>query len=221
MTLLSALPARFSVADFEARARARLAVSPHDLPESEGWSDYAVAGLHPGPVALAEATPAAVLVPIIARRDGATVLFTVRSARMKKHSGQIAFPGGKIDAVDADARAAALREAEEEVGLAGRHVTPLGFLGPYVTGTGFRITPLVALVDPAAAIAVNPDEVAEIFETPLAFLMDPANHALHTGEFQGATRSYFAMPHGDRYIWGATAGMLRMLWRRLYAEDHR
>jgi 8-oxo-dGTP pyrophosphatase MutT (NUDIX family) len=221
MTLSAQSPAGFSLADFEARARARLAASPPDAADADGWSDHAVAGLRPTPAALAAAAPAAVLVPVIARDEGATILLTVRSSRLRKHTGQIAFPGGRIDATDKDALAAALREAEEEIGLRPRHVAPLGFLGPYVTGTGFRITPVVALVDAAAGFDLNADEVEETFETPLSFLMDPVNHALHSREFQGATRSYFAMPHGDRYIWGATAGILRMLWRRLYAEDHR
>ena len=136
---------------------------------------------------------------------------------MRQHAGQIAFPGGKIDDTDEGPLDAALREAEEEIGLAAADVMPLGFLGPYFSTTGFRITPVVAMVTPDAALTLNPVEVDAVFETPLPFLMDPANHHLHEREWKGAMRRYFAMPFGDHYIWGVTAGIIRMLWLRLYA----
>jgi 8-oxo-dGTP pyrophosphatase MutT (NUDIX family) len=200
-----------------AHARARLYPEERLAPEDAAHSDLAIAGMRPDAEALAAARPAAVLIPIFARAGGATVLLTERAAGLRQHSGQIAFPGGKIDAGDDGALGAALREAEEEIGLAPSRVTPLGFLGPYFSTTGFRITPVVALVDPDAKLALNGGEVAGTFETPLAFLMDPANHQTHTREWKGAQRSYFAMPWGDHYIWGVTAGIIRMLWLRLYA----
>jgi 8-oxo-dGTP pyrophosphatase MutT (NUDIX family) len=172
--------------------------------------------MRPDAATLAGARPAAVLIPVVARPDGATLLLTQRASGLRQHSGQIAFPGGKIDEGE-EALAAALREAEEEIGLPPDHVEPLGFLGPYFSTTGFRITPVVALVPPDAPLALNAIEVEGTFETPLAFLMDPANHKTHSREWKGAQRSYFAMPFGDHYIWGVTAGIIRMLWLRLYA----
>jgi 8-oxo-dGTP pyrophosphatase MutT (NUDIX family) len=203
-----------------ANARARLYAHERQAPEDMAHSDLAIAGMNPDAAMLAAARPAAVLIPIIARPEGATLLLTQRAAALRQHSGQIAFPGGKIDAEDDGALGAALREAEEEIGLKPAAVTPLGFLGPYFSTTGFRIMPVVALVPPDAALTLNAGEVEEAFETPMAFLMDPANHQTHQREFRGAMRSYFAMPHGDRYIWGVTAGIIRMLWLRLYAPRH-
>ena len=164
----------------------------------------------------AKARPAAVLVPVVARPDGATVILTQRASAMREHSGQIAFPGGKIDAADASPLAAALREAHEEIGLEARHVTPLGYLDPYQTGTGFRILPALALVAPDHTLAINPVEVESAFEVPLAFLMAPGNHLRHSLHWNGKERFFHAMPWGERYIWGATAGILRNLYERLY-----
>ena len=144
------------------------------------------------------------------------MLLTQRASHLRAHSGQIAFPGGKIDPGETPL-AAALREAGEEIGLDPRYVEPLGWLDPYLTGTGFRIAPLVALVDPAFTLAINPLEVDEAFETPFAFLMDPANHRLDEREWQGRVRKFYAMPHQRRYIWGATAGILRNLYERLFS----
>jgi len=159
--------------------------------------------------------PAAVLVPVINRPGGATVLLTMRAAALRDHSAQIAFPGGKIDAGDASPVETALREAEEEIGLSRAHVTPLGFLDAYLTGTGYRIVPVVAAVEPAFELSINPGEVDEAFETPLGFLMNPANHERHGRIWKGIYRSYYAMAYADRYIWGATAGILRNLHDRL------
>lgn len=164
--------------------------------------------------------PAAVLVPVIKRPEGATVLLTTRAAALRDHSGQIAFPGGKMDAADASPVETALREAEEEIGLSRAHVTPLGFLDAYLTGTGYRIVPVVAAVEPAFALALNRGEVDEAFETPLGFLMNPENHQRHGREWKGVWRSYYAMPYGERYIWGATAGILRNLHDRLLGPAH-
>jgi 8-oxo-dGTP pyrophosphatase MutT (NUDIX family) len=164
--------------------------------------------------AMEPARPAAVLIPLILR-DELTVLLTQRSAKLKAHAGQISFPGGRIDAEDTSPTAAALREAEEEIGLDRRYVEPLGFIDSYRTGTGYRVMPLVAFVQPGFSLQLNPDEVESAFEVPLRFLMDPANHQKHSREWRGRERSYYAMPYGERFIWGATAGMLKNLHTRL------
>lgn len=163
---------------------------------------------------------AAVLVPIVLREQP-TVLLTQRSAGLSTHSGQVAFPGGKRDPDDASAEATALREAHEEIGLEARHVEVLGRLPTYVTGSAFVITPVVALVRPPPRYFPNPGEVEALFEVPLSFLLNPAHHERHALLWQGVEREWFAMPYQDgahqRYIWGATAGMLRNLYRFLAA----
>ena len=159
---------------------------------------------------------AAVLAPIVMRPEGWTMLFTERAADLASHAGQISFPGGRIDAEDASPLDAALREAEEEIGLARRFVTPLGGFEPYETGTGFRIAPIVALIAPGFTLAPDPREVADVFEAPFAFLMNPANHERREGEWRGRRGAYYAMPYENRFIWGATAGMIRALWERVY-----
>ena len=170
---------------------------------------------------------AAVLVPLVMRQE-LMLLLTERTTNLSTHSGQIAFPGGRTDESDQDAIDTALREADEEIGLPREHVEVLGTLPIYVTGTAFVITPVVALVKPGFVLQPNPGEVADVFEVPLAFLMNPANHRRHAFEFDGATRQWHSMPYIDRmsdegsdmkerYIWGATAGMLRNLYRFLIA----
>jgi len=164
--------------------------------------------------------PAAVLVALV-MREQPTVLLTQRTAHLSSHAGQIAFPGGKTDADDADATATALREAWEEIGLGSQHTQVLGQLPLYITGSAFMITPVVAVVQPGFTLALNPHEVADAFEVPLAFLMNPANHRHHALEWQGQRRTWLSMPYQDgpteRFIWGATAGMLRNLYRFLSA----
>ena len=160
-------------------------------------------------------TPAAVLFPIVLRDDGHTVLLTQRTAHLRDHAGQISFPGGRVEAHDATPMDTALRETEEEIGLSRERVEIVGFLPEYRTGTGFRVTPVVALVTPPFDLQPDPFEVAEIFEVPLAFLLDPANHQRHSLHYRGALRNYFAMPYGEYFIWGATAGMIRSLSERL------
>ena len=160
-------------------------------------------------------TPAAVLVPVVVRSTGPTVLLTQRTAHLRDHAGQISFPGGRVEAHDRSPMDTALRETEEEIGLARERVEIVGFLPEYRTGTGFRVTPVVALVRPPFDLQPDPFEVAEIFEVPLAFLLDPANHQQHSLHYRGALRSYFAMPYGEYFIWGATAGMIRSLSERL------
>jgi 8-oxo-dGTP pyrophosphatase MutT (NUDIX family) len=158
--------------------------------------------------------PAAVLIPVVEHAQP-TVLLTQRAAHLNDHAGQIAFPGGKIDATDASPLEAALREAEEEIGLERQYVDPIGYLDLYATGFGFRILPTVARVKPGFKLRINESEVDDAFEVPLAFLMDPENHQLHSKEFRGMERSYYAMPFEERYIWGATAGILRVLYERI------
>lgn len=162
------------------------------------------------------ARAAAVLIGLVAHPDEVTVILTQRAAALRVHSGQISFPGGKIDAQDATPIAAALREAHEEIGLDASRVEPLGYLDPYLTGTGFRIIPVVAKVAPPLALEINPHEVDEAFEVPFAFLMDAANHMLGARELDGKMFHFYAMPFGERYIWGVTAGILRNLFERLY-----
>jgi 8-oxo-dGTP pyrophosphatase MutT (NUDIX family) len=163
---------------------------------------------------------AAVLVPIIDRPQELTVLFTRRSPHLPDHAGQISFPGGGIDPGDADAEAAALREAEEEVGLARQHVTVIGRLDTYLVRTGFSVVPVVGLLHPPFELRAEAGEVDEIFEVPLAFFLDPASRALHSRMFRGAERFFYAYPFGDYYIWGATAGILSNLCDVLRQSDH-
>lgn len=160
-------------------------------------------------------TPAAVLFPIVVRDTGHTVMLTQRTAHLRDHAGQISFPGGRVEAEDLSPTHTALRETEEEVGLSRERVEILGFLPEYRTGTGFRVTPVVGLVHPPFELQPDPFEVAEVFEVPLAFLLDPGNHQRHEMHYRGALRQYFAMPYGDYFIWGATAGMIRSLSERL------
>lgn len=160
---------------------------------------------------------AAVLVPIIMRPEGSSVLLTERASGLRSHSGQIAFPGGRMDPEDATPTETALREAEEEVGLERRHVRPLGYLDAYLSGTNYFVLPVVAAVAPGLSLRLNPHEVADTFEVPLAFLMDENNHELHARPWKGGIRQYYAMPFGERYIWGVTAGILRNMHEKLFA----
>ncbi len=165
-----------------------------------------------------EPRSAAVLVPIINRPDGLAVLFTERSVNLPDHAGQISFPGGRVEADDLDADAAALRETEEEIGLPRDRVTVLGQLADYETVTGYRVTPVVGWVEPPFAVVPDPVEVADVFEVPLAFLLEPSNQQRHFRMLGELRRDYFAIPFQDRYIWGATAAMLMILDRTLRAE---
>jgi 8-oxo-dGTP pyrophosphatase MutT (NUDIX family) len=156
----------------------------------------------------AELRPAAVLVPLIDRAEGMSVLLTQRTAHLSKHAGQIAFPGGRIEAGDRDAAEAALRETEEEVGLPRDRVTLIGRLDTYVTGTGFEITPVVGIVAVPFPLALDPFEVDEAFEVPLSFVLDRRNHRRTDRIVEQRARTFFVLPFENRFIWGATAGML-------------
>jgi 8-oxo-dGTP pyrophosphatase MutT (NUDIX family) len=165
-----------------------------------------------------EPRSAAVLVPIINRPDGLAVLFTERSVNLPDHAGQISFPGGRVEADDLDADAAALRETEEEIGLPRDRVTVLGQLADYETVTGYRVTPVVGWVEPPFAVVPDPVEVADVFEVPLAFLLEPSNQQRHFRMLGELRRDYYAIPFREHYIWGATAAMLMILDRTLRAE---
>jgi 8-oxo-dGTP pyrophosphatase MutT (NUDIX family) len=200
-----------------ARARLNLEVPPGlfdpNVPVTRGDLDLDPSVWERAGVAATK--PAAVLVPVVDRPEPAVIL-TMRTAELPSHAGQIAFPGGKIDQGDQGPLAAALREAQEEVGLDHRLVEPLGFLDLYLTFSGFRILPVVARVAPGYELTLNASEVADAFEVPLDFLMGPENHQRHSRDWKGIQRHYYAMPYQERYIWGVTAGILRNLYERVY-----
>jgi 8-oxo-dGTP pyrophosphatase MutT (NUDIX family) len=162
--------------------------------------------------------PAAVLVGIVDRPQGAMLILTQRAAAMRMHAGQIAFPGGRMDANEISPLETALREAEEEIGLDPALVNPLGYLDTYLTGTGYRVSPVVAQIAPDFALKLNPNEVDEVFEIPLRHALDPAMHRREGREWKGIWRSYYAISFEQRYIWGATAGIIRHLYERLVHE---
>ena len=164
-------------------------------------------------------TLAAVLVPLVNRPDGLTLLFTQRSADLPDHAGQISFPGGRVEPDDASLAQAALREAMEEIGLPADRVAVLGELAPYETVTGYRVTPIVGWVEPPFALTPDPIEVADVFEVPLAFLLDPQNQQRHFRMLGERRRDFWAIPYGERYIWGATAAMLMIFDRTLRAIE--
>ncbi len=200
-------------ADMRDRIR-RCLHSTHQVETVTG--DHAVAGM-----AREERTlmPAAVLVPLVERPEGYTVLLTQRTAHLEHHAGQISFPGGRAEDEDAGPVETALREAEEEIGLHRRHVVEIaGFLDLYETVTGFLITPVVGFVTPPFELALDAFEVAEAFEVPLDFILDPRNHESRGMFYKGQQRRYYVIPYQDRFIWGATAAMLVGFARRL--TDH-
>jgi len=164
--------------------------------------------LNPGMPRPGRLRPAAVLIPLVDRPEGTTVLFTQRTRHLAAHAGQISFPGGRLEDHDADAAAAALRETEEEVGLSAGHIDTVGLLDTYLTRTGFEVTPVVGVVRPPAAYAPDPYEVEEVFEVPLDFILGPGNPVRHSRTWQGIERFFWVFPWRERYIWGATAGML-------------
>jgi 8-oxo-dGTP pyrophosphatase MutT (NUDIX family) len=216
--MLKTEPALFDSAEFFARARARLRFEiPPGLTDASIVPPSGDQGTDRMLEIIAREQPirpAAVLIAVVDHPQP-TVLLTQRAAHLHDHAGQISFPGGKIDPEDASPLDAALREAWEEIGLSREFIDLIGYLDLYGTGFGFRILPTVARIRPGFSLRISEDEVDDAFEVPLAFLMDAANHQVHSKEFRGIMRSYYAMPFQQHYIWGATAGMLRVLYERI------
>ena len=217
----SASPLSITFADFRARAATRLLIKPpanaFDPEIIPVMGDHRLAEML-APEDGARHRPAAVLIPIVARPEGATILLTKRAAHLKDHAGQVAFPGGKMDQHETDPIQTAIREAEEEIGLGQRYIETIGYLEPYLSSTGFRIVPVVAAIDPSHHLSLDLNEVETTFEVPLTFLMNPAHHETHSREWRGALRHYYAMPYKDYYIWGVTAGIIRNLYEKVYGE---
>jgi 8-oxo-dGTP pyrophosphatase MutT (NUDIX family) len=188
---------------------ARLAARNDDVPRLQGDVIESAAA------ACGEAIAAAVLVPIVNRPEGATLLLTQRTNHLADHAGQVSFPGGRAEPIDSSSVDTALREAAEEIGLARQHVEVLGLLPEYWTITGYRVTPVVGWIEPPFSLSLDSYEVADAFEVPLAFLMDPASHEQRSYDYRGRRRSYFAIPYDGRLIWGATAAMIVNLQRIL------
>jgi 8-oxo-dGTP pyrophosphatase MutT (NUDIX family) len=203
---------RFSADDF--RLRALHEQGPHD------GTDYGDHRLNPDSrdtIVREGLRDAAVLVPVVDRGDDAGVILTKRTEKLRSHSGQIAFPGGRIDPDDRSPEDAALRETEEEIGIDRAFIEVIGRMPDYFSGSGFRIVPVLGVVRPDFMMTINRDEVDDAFEVPLSFLMDPANHNRESRVWQERERFFYSMPFGDRYIWGVTAGIIRTLYERLYA----
>lgn len=204
----------FSLTDFLTRAKTNLHAEP-----TSGWNGSDDDMNDRARMIPAGVVPkaAAVLVPIVKRPSGPTVLLTQRHSGLAKHAGQIAFPGGRLDEGETPVDAA-LREAEEETGLSRSFVTPLGYLDGFLTVTQYLVTPVVALVEEGFTLQPQPSEVDDIFEVPLAFLMNAANRQTQSRDWKGLTRHFYVYPYGERYIWGATSGMIKNLHDRLYAK---
>jgi 8-oxo-dGTP pyrophosphatase MutT (NUDIX family) len=197
------------------RDRSTRLASGLPVPPPPIGSDFSLSGVLPVPETW---KPASVLVPLVDRADGVTVLLTQRTADMPSHAGQIAFPGGRREKGE-DAIAAALRETEEEVGITRDFIEVVGPVDLYRTGTGYEITPVVGIVRPGFTVVAQAREVADVFEVPLDHFLDEVNHQISSRQYQGRERRYYAMPYGDRYIWGATAGMLKNLYFILTAPE--
>jgi len=203
----------FSADDFRLRAERADRLRAH--PEEDG--DHRFNPGHERLIRQARLREAAVLIPVVDRGSEATMLLTKRSETLRDHTGQVAFPGGRIDPGDVTPERAALREADEEIGLTGRYVDVVGRMPDYVSGSGYRIAPVLSVVKPGFHLHLNPEEVDAAFEVPLRFLMDPANHVVGSRLWGEREWFYYDMPYEDRRIWGVTAGIIRMLYERLYA----
>jgi 8-oxo-dGTP pyrophosphatase MutT (NUDIX family) len=202
----------FSTRDLRAR------FAHEHLPHADaGYGDHTLNPDMHGMVAQNRLRDAAVLIPVVDRGDEATVLLTQRAETLRSHSGQVAFPGGRIDLADASAEDAALRETFEEIGLPAELIEVIGRMPDYVTGSGYRIVPVLGIVQPGFELVINDAEVDAVFEVPLGFLMNAANHKRESRIWLERERFYYTMPYGDRFIWGATAGIIRTLYERLYA----
>jgi len=205
----------YSAAEFRRRA-----IAQSQTITADSWRESGDARLNPATVAHVQdmkLKDAAVLVAAVDEGEDARLIFTQRTTTLRKHSGQIAFPGGAVDEDDHDVEAAAAREAEEEIGLDRRLIEPVGRLPDYMALSGFRITPVLAVLQPGFSLTLNPVEVDDVFEVPLSFLMDPANHETGSGVWLGGERHYYRMPYEGRNIWGITAGIVRVIYERLYA----
>ena len=210
MDQLSRVP--FSSADFRARFAAQ--------PDAHAGDDYGDHRFNPGHPRLNQSKPlrnAAVLIPVVDHDGEATVLLTKRAEKLRSHSGQVAFPGGTIDPTDASPEAAALRETFEEIGLGQDRIEIFGRMPDYVAGSGYRIAPVLGIVQPGFQLTLNAEEVDAAFEVPLRFLMDPVNHKRDSRIWNDLEWFFYDMPYGDRRIWGVTAGIIRTLYERLYA----
>jgi 8-oxo-dGTP pyrophosphatase MutT (NUDIX family) len=203
--------APFSAEDF--RLRAAIDRGPH---ENFDYGDHRFNPGHPRVTGPRQLRDAAVLIPVVDHGPEASVILTKRTEKLTSHSGQVAFPGGRIDPTDVSPEAAALREAEEEIGLDPGHVEIIGRMPDYVSGSGYRIAPVLSIVRPGFTLSINEHEVDAAFEVPLRFLMDPANHAQNSREFDSRVWVYYDMPYGGQRIWGVTAGIIRTLYERLY-----
>ena len=203
---------------FLARVRPHFVADPLAMPFDAGGSDLTLNPSFAAQMVGRRLKDAAVLVGLVDHGAETRVILTQRTEHLSAHAGQVAFPGGKIDAEDGTAIVTALREAQEEIGLDPAHVDPVGCLPPYASGSGYRIVPVIARVRAGIAYEPNPHEVADVFEVPLAFLMDGANHRVGSKVWNGRTGWFYEMPWGERYIWGVTAGIIRQIWERAYGR---
>lgn len=202
----------FSAADFRARAAAQPLAAP-----GEEFGDHRFNPGHPRGAGIRDLRDAAVLIPVVDHGDEATMLLTKRAETLRNHTGQVAFPGGRIDATDPSAEFTALRETQEEIGLGRDFIDVVGRMPDYVSGSGYRIAPVLAVVRPGFRLALNHDEVDAAFEVPLRFVMDPANHRRDSRMWNDLEWFFYEMPYGGNRIWGVTAGIIRTLYERLYA----
>jgi 8-oxo-dGTP pyrophosphatase MutT (NUDIX family) len=210
------LEPRFAPAQgFLDRARGVLLAAPLDAAEDEArFGDHAIDGLPAPPEFFRAAKPAAVLFPVVARPEGLSVLLTERARHLSTHAGQVAFPGGRIEPGES-VEQAALRESLEEIGLEAAHARPVGFLPPFFSGTGYRVTPVMALLDPAMALQPDPGEVARVFEVPLAHVLHMPNYKRSSIFWRGRDRTFYVLDYDDAYIWGVTAGILHAFATRM------